>query len=291
MSDGEVSSSVVVDDGDGEEGVDEDDDVLMDDDDIWDKLTGDAGGGAADGEWGQEEAEEETEGEQERGHGQADAQSTAGSVWAAIKATAAKGVADVQPPRLGAPRRVSIPAHRLKHATARQVFASSQFNQMDKIKADAFFKRWQVEHKAHCQKVQHDIDQRKAKDDAEAKKKADRLALQQARHLEKEAELAAKRDTRGFDQLLRQGAVKEKAEARFARGQGVTFIVPSEEIPDKKAGILPKIRIGQLVPTIKISAKVMQKASALLSAKAKPSKARAEDPFPYFRVFNKRERK
>ena len=90
---------------------------------------------------------------------------------------------------------------------------------------------------------------------------------------------------------MRQGADKEKAEARVARGQGVTYIVPSEEMPDKKAGILPKIRIGQIVPTIKVSAKVMQKASALLSTKAKPSKARAEDPCPYFRVFNKRERK
>ena len=274
--------------------MDEDDDVLMDDNDIWEKLTGDAGGGAADGEWGQEEAEEaeeKTEGEQERRQGQAEARSAAVSVWAAIEATAAKGVADVQPPRLGAPCRASIPARRLEHATARQVFASSQFNQTDKGKADAFYRRWQAEHKAHLRKVQHDIDQRKAKDDAEAKKKADRLALQQARHLEKEAELAAKRDTRGFDQLLRQGAIKEKAEARVARGQGVTYIVPSEEIPDKRAGILPKIRIGQIVPTIKISTKVMQKASALLSAKAKPSKARAKDPCPYFRVFNERERR
>jgi len=256
----------------------------MDDDDIWEKLTGDAGdGGAVD----EEEGEGETEGEQ----GQAEARSAAGSVWAAIEATAAKGVTDVQPPRLGAPRRVSIPAHRLKHATARQVFASSQFNQTDKVKADAFFKRWQGENKAHRVKVQHAIDQRKFKEDQLAKKKADRLALQKERHLEKEAELAAKRDSRGFDQLMRQGAVKEKAEARVARGQGVTFIVPSEEIPDKKAGILPKILINQIVPTIKVSAKVMQKASALLSAKAKPGKARAEDPCPYFRVFNKRERK
>ena len=261
----------------------------MDDDDIWEKLTGDAGdGGAVDEEEGEEE---ETEGEQEREQGQPEARSSEGSVWAAIQATAAKGVEDVQPPRLGAPRRVSIPTHRLKHATARQVFASSQFNQTDKAKADAFYKRWQAEHKAHLKKVQHDIDQRKAKDDAEAKKKADRLALRQARHLEKEAELAAKRDNRSFDQLMRQGAIKEKAEARVARGQGVTYIVPSEEIPDKKAGILPKIRISQVMPTIRVSAKVMQKASALLSFKAKPSKARTEDPCPYFRVFNKRERK
>lgn len=197
---------------------------------------------------------------------------------------------DEQPPSLKPPRRVRIPDHKLKHATARQVFASSQFNQSDKAKADAFFKRWQVEQKAHREKVNEGIARRKSKEAQRAKKKADRLALQKARHLEKEAQLTEKRDARGFDQLMRQGAVKEKAEARVARGQGVTFIVPSEEIPDRKAGILPKIRINQLVPTIKVSAKVMQKADALLS-KGKRGKARAEDPSPYFRAYKARERK
>ena len=198
---------------------------------------------------------------------------------------------DEQPPSLKQPRRVRIPDHKLKHATARQVFASSQFNNPDKAKADAFFKRWQVEQKAHRDKVNEGIARRKSKENQRAKKKADRLALQQGRRLEKEAERAEKRDTRGFDQLMRQGAVKEKAEARVARGQGVTYIVPSEETVDKKAGFLPKIRISQIVPTIKIPAKVMQKAEALLSNKGKRGKARVEDPCPYFRVYTARERK
>jgi len=198
---------------------------------------------------------------------------------------------DEQPPSLKQPRRLRIPDHKLKHATARQVFASSQFNNPDKAKADAFFKRWQVEQKAHREKVNEGIARRKSKEAQREKKKADRLALQKARHLEKEAQLAEKRDARGFDQLMRQGAVKEKAEARVARGQGVTFIVPSEQIADRKAGILPKIHINQIVPTIKVSAKVMRKVDALLSKGKGKGKARAEDPSPYFRAYKARERK
>jgi hypothetical protein len=261
------------------------------DDDIWETLTGEPGCAAP------EDAEEEDEDDDADDVGEARTEATVprhadtdAGLWAAIEASASKGIVDEQPPSLKQPRRVRIPDHKLKHASARQVFASSQFNQSDKAKSDAFFKRWQVEQKAHREKVNEGIARRKSKEAHRAKKKADRLALQKARHLEKEAQLAEKRDSRGFDQLMRQGAVKEKAEARVARGQGVTYIVPSEEIPDKKAGILPKIRIGQLVPTIKVSAKVMQKASALLSAKGK-GKARVQDPCPYFRAYKARERK
>ena len=270
---------------DEEEG--EEEDVFMDDD-IWEKLTGDAGGDAGGDETQEEDEETECEPEQEGEPPQA--RGSDSSVWAAIEATAAKGEVDVLPPRLGAPRRASIPAHRLKHATARQVFASSQFNQTDKAKADAFYKRWQQEHKAHRAREEAIIAQRKLRDAQIAQKKADRLAGQEARRREKEAEIAAKRENRSFDQLMRQGAVKEKAEARVARGQGVTYVVPSDEIVDKKAGILPKIRINQLVPTIKIPAKVMQKVDTLLS-KGKPSKARVQDPSPYSRAYKARERK
>ncbi len=262
----------------------------MDDDDIWETLAGESDGAAPEGVAEDEGGEDEDEEEEHTDAIVPRHEDTDAGLWAAIEASASKGVVDEQPPSLKAPRRLSIPEHKLKHASARQVFASSQFNQSDRTKADAFFKRWQVEQKAHREKVAAAKARRKAKEDAEAKKKADRLALQKARHLEKEAELAAKRDTRGFDQLMRQGAVKEKAEARVARGQGVTYIVPSEEIPDKKAGILPKIRISQVMPTIRVSAKVMQKASALLSAKGK-GKARVQDPCPYFRVYKARERK
>jgi hypothetical protein len=224
---------------------------------------------------------------------QRDASADAGA-WAAIEATASMAITDAQPPSLKAPRRKSIPSTRLKHATARQVFASSQFNQSDKAKADAFYKRWLQEAKAQREKVNLAIAMRKDKDALLAKKRADRLAAKEARRVEAEACLANQRESRGFDQLLRQGAVKEKAEARIARGQGATYIVPSEELIDRKAGILPTIRIGQVAPTIRISAKVMKKVDAILSKRKVPAdkpKARVEDPCPYFRVFNKRERK
>lgn len=282
-----------------------DDGMLLEDDDIWQTLTGEAGGDAiaaalpegidlSDDQW-----EEQANAERAEAVQQCDAGADAGAsmdarVWAAIDATASMGVTDRQPPSLKAPRRVSISTHRLKHATARQVLASSQYNQSDRAKADAFYKRWLREAKEHRERVKAILAMRKDKEDLLAKKKADRLAARKARQQAEEERLASQRDARGFDQLLRQGAVKEKAEARLARGQGATFIVPSEEVIDRKAGILPTIRISQFCPTIKVSAKVMKKVEGMMSKQKAPTagtKARVEDPCPYFRVFNKRERK
>jgi hypothetical protein len=270
-----------------------DDGRLLEDDDIWETLTGEAGGDAiaaalpegidlSDDQWEEQANAERAEAVQQRGADADAGESADARVWAAIEATAA-------------PRRVSISTQRLKHATARQVLASSQYNQSDRAKADAFYKRWLREAKEHREKVKAILAMRKDREDLLAKKKADRLAARKARQQAEEERLASQRDARGFDQLLRQGAVKEKAEARIARGQSATFIVPSEEVIDRKAGILPTIRISQFCPTIKVSAKVMKKVEGMMSkqkkAPAAGTKARVEDPCPYFRVFNKRERK
>jgi len=282
-----------------------DDGRLLEDDDIWETLTGEAGGDAiaaalpegidlSDDQWEEQANAERAEAVQQRGADADAGESADARVWAAIEATAAVAVTDCQPPSLKAPRRVSISTQRLKHATARQVLASSQYNQSDRAKADAFYKRWLREAKEHREKVKAILAMRKDREDLLAKKKADRLAARKARQQAEEERLASQRESRGFDQLLRQGAVKEKAEARIARGQGATYIVPSEELIDRKAGILPTIRIGQVAPTIRISAKVMKKVDAILSKRKVPAdkpKARVEDPCPYFRVFNKRERK
>lgn len=283
-----------------------DDGRLLEDDDIWETLTGEAGGDAiaaalpegidlSDDQWEEQANAERAEAVQQRDADADAGESTDARVWAAIEATAAVAVTDRQPPSLKAPRRVSISTQRLKHATARQVLASSQYNQSDRAKADAFYKRWLREAKEHREKVKAILAMRKDREDLLAKKKADRLAARKARQQAEEERLASQRDARGFDQLLRQGAVKEKAEARIARGQSATFIVPSEEVIDRKAGILPTIRISQFCPTIKVSAKVMKKVEGMMSkqkkAPAAGTKARVEDPCPYFRVFNKRERK
>jgi len=287
-----------------DEDEDEDDCDLLEDDDIWEKLTGDADAGGngddvaaalpedidlPDAQW-----EREVEGAHAEAVAQRDANA---SLWAAIEQSASASHADPQPPRLGGPRRASIPSHRLKHATARQVFASSQFNQADKAKSEAFFKRWQKEHKAHREKVNLALAQRQDKERLLAKKKADRLARQEARRREKEAELAARRDSRGFDQLMRQGADKEKAEARCARGKGATYVMPSEQTFEKKGDTMPVIRVAQLCPSIKVPAAVVKKVDAW-RAKRKAAAASsaaapkgAADPCSYFRAFKKRERK
>merc|ERR1719377_140260 len=70
---------------------------------------------------------------------------------------------------------------------------------------------------------------------------------------------------------MSQGAKKEKAEARLARGQGTSYVVPTEETNDKATGTLAKIRISQVLPTIKIPA------AAVLKGRAPPKPEEAAE--------------
>merc|ERR1719313_2725486 len=65
---------------------------------------------------------------------------------------------------------------------------------------------------------------------------------------------ATAREDRGWNQLMSQGAKKEKAEERLARGMGTSYVVPTEETNDKATGTLAKITISQVLPTIKLPA-------------------------------------
>merc|ERR1719399_2786737 len=70
---------------------------------------------------------------------------------------------------------------------------------------------------------------------------------------------------------MSQGAKKEKAEERLARGMGTSYVVPTEETNDKATGTLAKIRISQVLPTIKIPAAMLEG-----PAPPKPEEAAAE---------------
>ena len=160
---------------------------------------------------------------------------------------------DAQPPRLTpAIKREPIPLHRLKKATLAQVLACSQYWQKDAVKSNAFYQRWKTESKAHRAKVRAALEAKQRKDKAFAEAKAAREAEKAARTATQANEEADKRESRGWNQLVSQGAKKEKAEGRLARGKGTCFVVPTEETNDRKAGTIAKIHIGQLLPPIKI---------------------------------------
>ena len=167
---------------------------------------------------------------------------------------------DAQPPKLKpALKREPIPLRKLKTATLTQVLACSQYWQKDAAKAHAFYQRWKEESKAHREVVRLALEEKNRKDKAFAEAKAAREAKQAAAAAARAKKEAEAREARGWNQLMSQGAKKEKAEARLARGKGACYVVPTEETNDKKAGTIAPIRVGQLLPSIKIPTAVLQK--------------------------------
>ena len=170
---------------------------------------------------------------------------------------------DAQPPKLKpALKREPIPLRKLKTATLTQVLACSQYWQKDAAKAHAFYQRWKEESKAHREVVRLALEEKNRKDKAFAEAKAAREAKQAAAAAARAKKEAEAREARGWNQLMSQGAKKEKAEERLARGMGTSYVVPTEETNDKATGTLAKIRISQVLPTIKIPAAAMLKGRA-----------------------------
>jgi len=167
---------------------------------------------------------------------------------------------DAQPPKLQpAVKRKAIPLSKLKTATLPQVLACSQYWQKDEAKAKAFYDRWKEESKAHREVVRLRLEAGDRKKQAFAEAKAAREAKKAAVAAARAKKEAEAREARGWNQLMSQGAKKEKAEARLARGKGACYVTPTEETNDKKAGTIAKIHVGQLLPSIKIPTAVLQK--------------------------------
>jgi len=81
---------------------------------------------------------------------------------------------------------------------------------------------------------------------AAAKKKrvdarAARLAKEEERH-------QSSLENRGFNQIMSQGAKKEKAEARLQRGKAATYIEPTDEATDRKGKTLAPMVIKHVEP-------------------------------------------
>merc|ERR1719183_3185770 len=163
-------------------------------------------------------------------------------------------------------KRPYIEPHRVKKATAREVLGSSNYAKHGQV-FWAQGKTESIEWRERCRarEVRRDA-KLKAEMDKKAKKAAERLA--KAKEVAEKA--AEKREERGWNQLMSQGAKKEKAEERLARGMGTSYVVPTEETNDKATGTLAKIRISQVLPTIKIPA------AAVLKGRAPPKPEEVE---------------
>ena len=154
------------------------------------------------------------------------------------------------PPSLKPKKRPYIEPHRVKKATAREVLGSSNYAKHGQV----FWAQWKTESIEWRERCRAREVRRDAKLKAEMDKKAKKAAEREAKAKEVAEKAAEKREERGWNQLMSQGAKKEKAEARLARGQGTSYVVPTEETNDKATGTLAKITISQVLPTIKLPA-------------------------------------
>ena len=170
------------------------------------------------------------------------------------------------PPSLKPKKRPYIEPHRVKKATAREVLGSSNYAKHGQV----FWAQWKTESKEWRERCRAREVRRDAKLKAEMDKKAKKAAEREAKAKEVAEKAAEKREERGWNQLMSQGAKKEKAEARLARGQGTSYVVPTEETNDKATGTLAKIRISQVLPPIKIPA-------AMLKGRAPPKPEEAAE--------------
>ena len=99
-----------------------------------------------------------------------------------------------------------------------------------------------------------------AKLQSEIDKKAKKAKARQARVEAKAAEAQQRLEGRGFQQLLTQ---KGKADKAIDSGKACTYIVPSDQVPNKATGEIPVTRVRQKGPTLKLGGKKAKKALKL----------------------------
>ena len=230
--------------------------------------------------WEQQVEEEraELDAEEARDREDEELEDIEAAAFAAAEASALDGTPcaplepeDEQPPKLRpAIQRKAIPMHKLKTATLSQVRASSQYWQPDQDKAKEFYERWKQESKAHREAVRLRLAEKQQREAAFAKARAEREAKRAAAKANrevKEREREERRESRGWNQFMGQAAKKEMAEARLARGQGVCFVTPTEELNDKKAGTIAKIGVNLVLPPLRLP--VLQPAAPLKAVRVK----------------------
>ena len=85
-----------------------------------------------------------------------------------------------------------------------------------------------------------------------------RLARKEERRTINENRRAGWIETRVFNQTMARGAKMEQAEDRAKRGYASTCLLPSDEVIDRKNQVIPKMRVVQYTPGIRISRKTWQ---------------------------------
>jgi len=145
-----------------------------------------------------------------------------------------------------------------------------------------FLKKWK-QLQAEWREAEQDKLERQ--EDAQEKKDASKRAREEA---DKERRLAAaareqsKLEQRGLTQLLSQGAKMEQAVARAEKqGKATAFVVPTEEVTNRKQKVIGKIKIGLAQPVpgnkVTIPANVLKQADEARDAKQRASRGATSD--------------
>lgn len=146
----------------------------------------------------------------------------------------------------------------------------------------SFLRKWKQLQAEWREAEQDKLDRQ---EDAQQKRDASRLAREEA---DKARRLAAaereqlKLEQRGLTQLLSQGAKMEQAVARAEKqGKATAFVVPTEEVTNRKQKIIGKIKIAVAQPVpgnkIAIPANVLKQADEARDAKRRAARGATSD--------------
>ena len=153
-------------------------------------------------------------------------------------------------------KRPNYQPHQIKHLTARQAWASRN----QEIHRGAFIKEWRKE--ASAFKARNTARLNKCENKAAIIAAA--IAARAARHdqsiVNKALKTSETKESKGFNQLMRQAAVRERVEAR---GRGGCYVLPSENTNPSSVQV---VVVRQAPNIIKLSSQRSQEALAIIAA-------------------------
>jgi hypothetical protein len=151
----------------------------------------------------------------------------------------AEGDDDAPSLRNGRPKWTPIKGE-LKKATLYQMLHSTQWQDQDREKAEAFWKRWQDESRAWRAEQAEKLRRRKDVEELKARERAKREAARVARLEEDQAKYDKYMEMRSFQRSMTQGADRERKEKRRMGELSV-----QSGVTDKRAKTIGKITITQ----------------------------------------------
>lgn len=146
----------------------------------------------------------------------------------------------------------------------------------------SFLRKWKELQLEWREAEQDRLDRQEGAQEKKEESKRAREKAQEEKRIAVEKNEKFKLEQRGFNQILSQGVKKEQAEARAEKqGKAIAFVVPTDEVSDKRTKTIPKITIAVAQPVpgnkIAIPSNVLKKANEAREIKQKSAKGATSD--------------